>query len=238
LPQTLATHTQTHRSFTPFAGKSVVIVGSGQSGLESAALLHEVGADVELIVRGSVIWIDRKLYSYTGPAKHIFYPASDVGPPGLNWLIAFPLIFSQFSDKARYLINKRAVRPAGAQWLRSRVEGHVRISLHTQITKVIPQGQRLCLELSDGTVREVDHLFLGTGYKPDINKISFIDQELRQKVQVRNGYPALNRWFESSVPHLYFAGAIAGYTFGPICRFVAGSKVPAQQIALHAVHTS
>ena len=33
---------------------------------------------------------------------------------------------------------------------------------------------------------------------------------------------------------LAFAGALAGYTFGPLCRFVVGSKVTAHQIARHA----
>jgi FAD-dependent urate hydroxylase len=43
----------------------------------------------------------------------------------------------------------------------------------------------------------------------------------------------LNEWFESSVPQLHFAGALAGYAFGPLCRFVVGSKVAARQIARH-----
>lgn len=47
----------------------------------------------------------------------------------------------------------------------------------------------------------------------------------------KNSYPALNKWFESSVPHLYFVGAPAGHNFGPLCRFVTGAKVPARQIA-------
>ena len=233
LPPTLASHTQAHSDFTSFRGRNMIVVGGGQSGLESAALLHEVGAEVELITRGPVIWINRKLYYRTGPAKHIFYPPSDVGPPVLNWLIAFPLIFSRLPDKTRYLVNKRAVRPAGARWLRPRVEGHVRLTPNTQIVKATAQGSGVCIELSDGTTREVDYLFLGTGYQPNLDKLAFIDPILRQQVQQHNGYPIQNEWFESSVPHLYFVGTLAGHTFGPICRFVAGAKVPAQQIARH-----
>jgi len=238
LPTTLASHTQMHKDFTRFRGSRVVVIGSGQSGLESAALLHEAGADVELIARGPVIWIDRKLYDRTGPARHIFYPPSDVGPPGLNWLVSFPLFFSRLPDKMRYQADRRAVRPAGAQWLRPRVEGQVRITEHTHIMKATVQGQGLSLELNDGTTREVDHLFLGTGYRPDINKLPFINPALRQQVQENNGYPILNEWFESSVPHLHFVGALAGHTFGPICRFVTGAKVPARQIARHAERVS
>lgn len=47
----------------------------------------------------------------------------------------------------------------------------------------------------------------------------------------------LHGWFESSVPDLQFVGALAGHYFGPLCRFVAGVKVPARQIARHALRT-
>jgi len=233
LPQTLASHTQAHTDLTSFKERNVIVVGRGQSALEYAALLHEAGAIVEVIARGPIIWINRKLYDHTGLVKHIFYPPSDVGPPGLNWLIAFPLVFSCLPDKTRYLVDKRAVRPAGAQWLRPRVEEKVRQTPNTEIVQVTPQGQGLRCELSDGTTREIDHLFLGTGYRPQIDKLDFIDPDLRKQVQNRDGHPLQNSWFESSVPHLYFVGALAGYTFGPLCRFVAGAGTAAHQITRH-----
>lgn len=238
LPETLASHSQAHSDFSGFNGKKVVVVGSGQSALESAALLYEAGASVELIARGPVVWIDRRLYRYTGLAKRIFYPPSDVGPPGINWLVAFPLLFKRFSDKTRRLLDERAVRPAGAPWLRSRVDGHVSITPYTSVRSATEQGQGVRLELSDGTIRDVNHIILGTGYRANIHALSFIDAPLLQKVQEHNGSPLLNEWFESSVPHLYFVGASAGYTFGPLCRFVVGAKVSARQIARHAVRTA
>ncbi len=230
LPAELASHTQAHRDLSQFAGREVAVIGSGQSALESSALLHEAGAQVELIARGPVIWINRALYHRTGPARHIFYPPSDVGPPGLNWLVATPLIFRRFPDKTRYALDRRAVRPAGAEWLRSRVEGRVRITPHTQVVRATPRGEKLEIELSDGSKRTVDHLLMGTGYRPDIHKLTFIDPALREQILGSGGYPLLNEWFESSVPHLHFAGALANHSFGPICRFVAGAKIPARQI--------
>ncbi len=238
LPATLASHTQAHTDLTGFKGRNVVVVGRGQSALEYAALLFEAGASVEVIARGPIIWINRKLYDRTGPAKHIFYPPSDVGPPGLNWVIAFPRVFSHLPDKTRYQIDKRAVRPAGAQWLRPRVEEKVHLTPNTEIVKVTPQGQGLCCELSDGTTREIDYLFLGTGYQAHIDTLDFIDPGLRKLVQDREGQPLQNSWFESSVPHLYFVGALAGYTFGPICRFVAGAGAASHQISRHIEHSA
>jgi thioredoxin reductase len=171
------------------------------------------------------------LYRYTGPAKRIFYPPSDVGPPGINWLVSFPLLYRRFSDKARLSLDERAVRPAGAPWLRPRVEEHIHIIANTSIVKATEQGQEVDLELSDGTTRRVDHIVLGTGYKPDMHALTFIDASLRENVREHDGFPLLNEWFESSVERLHFAGSLAGFAFGPLCRFVVGSKVSARQIA-------
>jgi thioredoxin reductase len=233
LPPTLVSHTQDHPDFSSFQGKNVVVVGSGQSAVEAAALLFEAEAKVELIARGPVIWINRRLYSYTGLAKRIFYPPSDVGPAGVSWLVAFPLLFRHFPEQTRIALDTRCVRPAIAPWIRSRVEGRFTITAETSIVSATEQGQEVSLKLSDGTTRQIDHLILGTGYKPDVQKLTYIDPALREQVQKQNGYPVLNKWFESSVPHLYFVGAPAGYNFGPLCRFVTGAKVPARQIAHH-----
>lgn len=237
LPSTLASHTQEHTDLTPFKGRNVAVVGRGQSALEYAALLHEAGATVEVIARGPIVWINRKLYDKTGPARHIFYPPSDVGPPGLNWIIAFPTVFSRLPDKARYRIDERAVRPSVARWLQHRIEGKVRLTPNMEIVKATPQGEGLHCELSDGTTRDVDYVFLGTGYQASVDKLKFIDPSLQAQIQQRDGYPVQSTSFESSVPHLYFAGAIAGFTFGPICRFVAGSDAAAHQIAKHIMRS-
>lgn len=238
LPASCASRTQAPIDFAHFSGRRVMVVGSGQSGLEHAALLHEAGAEVEVIARGPIQWIDRRLYTRTGPAKHIFYPPSDVGPPGLNWLIAFPLVFSRLPEQARVAATRRALRPAGAHWLRPRVEGKVRLTPHTQITRATPHDSGLRLTLSDGTAREVDHLFLGTGFRPDLQKLSFIDPGLCGAIDARDGYPVQTDWFESSVPGLYFVGALAGYTFGPICRFVTGAGVAGRQIGHHLARSA
>jgi FAD-dependent urate hydroxylase len=233
LPAALASHTQQYTDFSNFKGKSIVVVGSGQSAFEAAALLHEAGAAVELISRGPIIWINRRLYNKTGPARRLFYPPSDVGPAGVSWIVSFPLLFSRIPDKARLAIDARSVRPAVAPWMRPRVEGRFSITPNTSIVSATEDGQEVCLRLTDGTNRRVDQVMLGTGYKPDIQALTFIDESLRQQVREHDGYPLLNKWFESSIPHLYFVGSLAGYTFGPLCRFVTGAGAPARQVARH-----
>ena len=224
LPDSLAGHTGLHKDLSRFKGKHVVVVGNGQSALEYAAMLNEEGAHVELIVRSVVRWHTKMLYDHTGPARHIFYPPGDVGPPGINWLVAFPQMYNRLPDRLKYPVHRRAVLPGGAKWLRPRIEGSIRITEQTQIVKATPEGNTLCLTLSDGTSREADYLFLGTGYKHDIDKLAFIEPSLRQRVADKRGYPTLNKWYESTAPHLYFVGAMAGHTFGPTCRFISGSR--------------
>ena len=51
LPSALAAHTSVVPEFRSFRGKSVAVVGGGQSALEAAALLHEAGARPQLLVR-------------------------------------------------------------------------------------------------------------------------------------------------------------------------------------------
>jgi cation diffusion facilitator CzcD-associated flavoprotein CzcO len=225
----LVSHVQEHRDFAAWSGKRVAVIGSGESALESAALLHEAGAEVEVIARGPIIWIDRRLANER--TRRLFYPSSDVGPAGVAWLVHFPGVFRMLPEQARIRIDERCVRPSGAQWIRSRVDGVVRLTPHTEVTTAAERGGGLHLTLSDGATRELDHLFLGTGYAPDVNKLTFLDQSLRRRVATSDGYTVLNEWFESSVPGLYFTGAIAGYNFGPICRFIAGTGATARQIA-------
>src|SRR2546422_1575778 len=229
LPPSLASHTRAHRDFGRFKGMRIAVVGGGQSAIESAALLHEAGAHVELIVRRSIRWL--KLHDYRGPGRRILYAPSDVGPPGLNWMLHFPLAFRLLPLRVQKAVTRRAVRPAGARWLIDRVRGRVPITSNRFVhsASAAPGGVRL--ELSDGTTRLVDHLILATGYRPDLNRLDFITPPPRQHIRQRDGFPVLNRWLESSVPGLHFAGGLADQSYGPICRFVSGAEVAARRIA-------
>jgi cation diffusion facilitator CzcD-associated flavoprotein CzcO len=58
LPCELVTHVSDQRDVRRFVGKQVVVIGAGQSALESAALIHEAGGEVEVIVRAAdVHWL-------------------------------------------------------------------------------------------------------------------------------------------------------------------------------------
>ena len=58
-----------------------------------------------------------------------------------------------------------------------------------------------------------------------------VDETVQSRVRKAEGAPILNRHFESSVSGLYFAGAAAANSFGPLLRFAYGAKFAAERIA-------
>jgi FAD-dependent urate hydroxylase len=234
LPRELVSHTSDHRDLSRLGRKRMVILGGGQSALESAALLAEASTDVEVIVRKpDVHWLDQKLAwlkSEANPLRRLFYPPTDVGPPGLNWIVATPGLFKRLPFSLQEKIARRSIRPAGAGWLLPRV-GKVRISTGRVVTAASPAGGQVNLKLDDNCQRCVDHVLLATGYRVDLSLYDFLAPELLKAVRRIDGYPLLGLGFESSVPGLHFLGAPAARSFGPVCRFVSGTPYTAHALA-------
>jgi hypothetical protein len=129
-------------------------------------------------------------------------------------------------------MTQMVLRSGGSAWLREELEAHVRITEGHQVTAVACRGDELTLTLDDGTSRTVDHVLLGTGYKFDAERLSFLDPELRAQVALSRGYPDLTRSFESSSVHgLFFAGFPAEGRFGPVARFIYSTPFTAPRIA-------
>ncbi len=84
LPPEIASHTADHRDLSVFSGRRVLVVGGGQSALESAALLHESGADVEVVVRRDHLnWLHGgKYHRKLGRYARLVYAPTDVGSDG------------------------------------------------------------------------------------------------------------------------------------------------------------
>jgi len=117
------------------------------------------------------------------------------------------------------------------------VVGQVRITTQSEVVHASHEPPGVCLQLSDGSTRLVDHLFLATGYRPNVQKLPFIPPSLAGHIRQRDGFPVLNRWLESSVPGLHFVGGLADHSYGPICRFVSGADVAARQVTAYAART-
>jgi cation diffusion facilitator CzcD-associated flavoprotein CzcO len=231
LPRHLASHTADHDDLSEFSGQDVLVVGGGQSALESAALLHEFGADVEVAARADKLnWLHGGKYQRRlGRLAPLFYAPTDVGPLGISRIVANPGLFTSLPTAVQEKMARRAIRPAGAAWLVSRL-ADVPIGMGVRVTSARQKGDRLHVELSDGSAREVDHLLFGTGYKVDIQRYPFLDPALALQVRSADGYPVLKAGMESSVPGLHFLGAPAARSFGPLMRFVSGGWYGAESL--------
>jgi len=228
LPSSLVSHTCEHRDLGTFAGKRVLVIGSGQSALESAALLHEGGAEVEIAARAIQIhWLggvfSRTFQHGLGPAvSKLLYAPTDVGPAGISQIVARPDLTRRFPRMVQDWLRAQSIRPAGARWLVARLQ-KVPISLGRSVISAAAAGDRIRVSLDDGSERTVDHVLLGTGYRVDVSRYDFLSPELAKAIDCFQGYPRLREGFESSVPGLHFLGAPAVWSFGALMQFVVGT---------------
>jgi pyridine nucleotide-disulfide oxidoreductase len=229
LPPDRLSHSSEHAGFAKFEGRRVTVLGGGQSAAESAALLHEAGADVELVLRKSQLrWLAPGRLATQRSLRRVLYPPSDVGPPGLNWVVAMPDLFRSLPTRLQPAVSNRVLRPAVSDWLRPRLD-NVPLRIGRTIVDARSDGEAVTLTLDDGSSREIDHLLLATGFRVDVSRLPFLG-ELAGSLQLVDGAPRLGRGFESTVAGLHFVGAAATESFGPIMRFVAGTGYAARAV--------
>ncbi|MFI2200238.1 FAD-dependent oxidoreductase [Streptomyces sp. NPDC020192] len=241
----LVSHTSHHTDLSRYAGQRVAVVGGGQSALESAALLHESGAEVRVLVRESrVRWGTTPVLSRPW-TRRLARPASPLGTGlALAAVCQAPYAVRRLPASARLLLFRRALGPSGGWWLRDRVEGVVPVHTSCRVTRaeVTPRATvRLHLTEPDGTSElTVDHVLAATGYRLDLDALPFLSPGVRRALVCVPGAraPELTGTFESSVPGLYFTGSLAAPVFGPMMRFVAGTEFAATRIARDALRRS
>jgi FAD-dependent urate hydroxylase len=238
LPKELVSHTSEHSDFAAFTGKRVLVIGSGQSALESAALLFESGADVQVVGRARQIhWLQGTLSSTLHhrlgkTVRRFLYAPTDVGPAGISQLLARPNILKFLPRDIQDKLRKRAIRPAGARWLVARLHD-VPITLGCSVGSIIPHGESMKVSLGNGKDLVVDHVLLGTGFQIDVSKYEFLAPDLLRQVERVNGFPKLKTGLETSVSGLHVIGAPASYSFGPLLMFVSGSRFASQSLTRH-----
>ncbi len=229
LPEGLCTHSSAHTDLSTFRGQQVIVIGAGQSALESAALLHESGADVTVLAREPrLAWNGNPLPPDRPLPKRIREPESGLGSGWSSWFYSnHPQMFRHLPRNTRVYRARTALGPAGACWLRSRVEGQFTVLTGHAVTSVEPQGSQVRLEVtSGGTTKELtaDHIIAGTGYRADLSRVRFLSAELQSALRGVAGTPVVGPGYESSVHGLYFIGPLVAPTMGPVMRFVYGSR--------------
>lgn len=229
LPSQVCTHPCEHPDLSVFRGAELVVVGAGQSALESAALLHEQGADVRVLARAArLAWHGEPRKARRSPLRRLLAPEAPLGCGWASWFYSSqPNLFRRLPAVRRVRAARTALGPAGAYWLRPRVEGKFPALVRHSVrwAEPEPRGVRLGLQAGDGNVTEItaDHVLAATGYRPDLSRLSFLDQALRSAVRTLAGTPEVGPDFQSSIPGLYFVGPAVAPTFGPVMRFLYGA---------------
>ena len=239
LPEEFVTHSSRHNTVDQFKGREVAVVGAGASALDLAALLHQAGAHVQVVARNPVIrfhdppdklepsWIDR-----------LRTPVTGIGPGWKLFLCTnAPLVFRRMPQEFRFDKVRRILGPAPCWFIKEQVVGKIPLHVDVTVTEATVQNGRVSLQLTDsaGTQKTLmtDHVIAATGYKVDLRRLAFMDSDLQSGIRSVEHTPVLSSNFESSVPGLYFVGASAANTFGPLLRFAFGAGFTARRLSRH-----
>jgi thioredoxin reductase len=233
LPSDLMTHSAVHDRLDQFSGRRVAVIGAGQSALQTAALMHEAGADVQVIARRQQLVWEEQVAPELRLSDYIKRPPTKLCE---GWGCVFyvsPDAFRLLPESARAQKALNALGPKGAWWLRDRVEGVLEVLTGHQLRSAEPQGSgvRLHLDSPERSSIDADHVIAGTGFRIDLSRLTFLSEEIQAGIATRANCPMVNRAGESTVPGLYFAGAPTMVSQGPGVRFIAGTHYTAAQLA-------
>ena len=236
LPAEFLSHSARHREVEPFRGRNVVVIGGGASALDLAGLLREAGADVQLVSRREEL----KFHSQpTGKPRsqwqQIRHPQSGLGPGMRSRFFAnSPGLFYYLPERLRLEAVRRSLGPSGGWFIRDKVVGKLPLHLGCtpQDAEVKDGRVHLSVQAADGSKREIvtEHIIAATGYKVNLERLKFLNPEIRSQLKTVGGAPVLASTFESSMPGLYFAGVAAANSFGPVMRFAFGAGFAARTL--------
>jgi len=242
LPKGWVSHSSEHSDLAGFRGRRVAVLGAGASALDLAALLLEAGATVDLIARRNVIAFHSAPVEPRSFIQSLQAPRSGLGTGWRSRMCTdAPLVFHAMPQSFRLRVVERHLGPAPCWFIRDAVAGRLPMHLSATISSARVVDGRVRLSFSQPNLPEtqidVDHVVAATGYRVDLSRIPFIDDGLQVQLNKAEGTPVLSRNFESSVRGLYFIGAAAAGSFGPLLRFAYGAKFAAKRVASRLVNS-
>lgn len=209
--------------FADLTGRRCCILGGRQSAFESAALMHEAGVkEIHLVYRHSTpafeksdwSWVDA-LMAKTEQSPGWYHNYSQAQKDELNGRF-----WAEGRLKLEPWLAERINRPGIKLWPDSKLTA----------CKQLPDDS-LELNLSSGDKITVDHVLLGTGYKVDISRVPMItDSGLLAKLDVKNGFPVLDPYLQSSIPGLFMTSIMATQDFGSFFAFTVSARASARLI--------
>ncbi|MEU6229147.1 NAD(P)-binding domain-containing protein [Streptomyces sp. NPDC047042] len=241
----LVSHSSHHGDLDRFRGKDVTVIGGGQAALETAALLAEQGSAVRVLARAEQLnWNDVPPPWERPWWRSARAPHSGLGCGWRNWFYSErPGLFHRLPEPTRARIAATALGPAGAWWVRDRVEPAVEVLLGQEVTDARELGGggggnggvrvRLDTVTRVGERRslETEHVIAATGFRATCDRLSLLDPQLGSRLgALGDGSPAVGRHFESTYPGLFLAGLVTASGFGPAMRFVHGATFTAETL--------
>jgi thioredoxin reductase len=206
-----------------FAGRRVTIVGGRQSAFEWAALLCEAGAaHVDIVHRHDSPRFAESEWEWILPLV-----ARIEQDPG--WFRR--LAESEQKAMAHKLWGEGRLKLE--PWLEPRLRGApVSLWPNAEISgSKIVGDHAIALDLTSGATLQADDVILATGFKVDIHRVPFLATgPVRDRLQVRNGFPVLDEHFQTSIPGLFITSMAATQDFGPFFGFTVAARVSALTI--------
>lgn len=237
LPEEYVTHSSRHSRLEGFTGRKVAVIGAGASAIDLAALLHDAGAQVQVIARKPAIRF------HDPPRKRSLLEKLRAPTTGIGagWKMLFctrlPHWFRRLPQQFRLDFVKRTLGPAPGWFVKLQVVGKVPMLLGMNIAEADIQNNQVRLKLVDSSGGNqtvlADHVIAATGFKVDLHRLAFLTPELLSQIKSVEDTPVLSSYFESSVPGLYFVGVAAANTFGPMLRFAYGAAYTAERISAY-----
>lgn len=232
LPREFVSHSSAYGPVDDLAGKQVVVLGSGSSATDLAALLHERGIAVSLVARTPGLKFGE--IKPRNLLQRMIWPDSGIGE---GWffmgLSHTPWLVHRLPPDVRFrLAYVQALGPLGGAFMRERVIDRFPIHLGKPVRDIVIRRDKAVVDFGQQQV-QADHIIFATGYRIDVNRVPFLSREITRSIHRINGAPLLNGHYESSVPGLHWIGPAAAPSFGPICRFVHGTRHPARHLARH-----
>ncbi|KAF7071195.1 hypothetical protein CFC21_076580 [Triticum aestivum] len=217
-------HTSTYKRGDEFAGKKVLVVGCGNSGMEVSLDLCDNGAKASMVVRDKLHVLPRDILGISTFGLSVFllkwFP--------MKWVDALFLFFSRLilGDTEKYGLQRPKIGPLQIKKSTGKTPvldiGALRKIRDGEI-KVVPAINRFTesgVEFADGRKEDFDDVILATGYKSNVPSWLKEDEFFSQS----DGFPRM------AFPHSW-RGKNGLYATGFTRRGLMGSSYDASRIA-------
>jgi thioredoxin reductase len=237
LPKQYVSHSGIYGRLSWAREKDIVIVGGGQSALGLAALFHETGARIRVLVREPSLTWNSKPDHTRGVISRLMSPEGGLGAGWRSHIISeYPFLFRMLDRQRRKRMVETSWGPSGAWWLRDRVADKIEVLLGSEVRHACVENDRVILRVKSEngeSTLAADHVIAATGFKTDIRRYGFLSREIIDSMSAIDGVPELTHDFESNMRGLYIIGPASAYSFGPAMRFIYGSKYAAPRVTRH-----